>query len=165
MSEKEKTEKEMKEEKEEEREFPDAEEVRAILKAVSDFIANIKGPLKELIDTLMSSLDGSKLGEEVATLYKKLMNSGMPKEMVNEMVKTYFKHKLESAISPKAISEFFKGFMKPKHAHFTVSTEDLGRIMKTLEEIKKSKPEISGKIDEVITAIRKMARTEKKEEE
>jgi len=153
------------EEKREEkkRELSDVEEVEAIFKAISDFIASIKGPLKELVDTLMSSLDGSKLGEEVAALYKKLMDSGMPKEMVNEMVKIYFKHKLESAISPKAISEFFKGFMKSKHTHLAVSTEDLNRVMKTLEEIKKSKPEISDKIDKVINTIRKM--TEEKEEE
>ncbi|OYT47441.1 MAG: hypothetical protein B6U85_05255 [Desulfurococcales archaeon ex4484_42] len=148
---------------EEERELSDVEEVKAIFKAISDFIASIKDPLKELVDTLMSSLDGSKLGEEVAALYKKLMDSGMPKEMVNEMVKTYFKHKLESAISPKALSEFFKGFMKPKRTHLAFSTEDLNRVMKTLEEIKKSKPGISDKIDEVINTIRRM--TEEKEEE
>ncbi len=147
------------------RELSDVEELKAVLKAISDFIASLKGPLKELMDTIMSSLDGSKLGEEVSALYKKLIDSGMPEDMVNEMVKTYFKHKLESAVSPKTISEFFRRFMeKPKRARIAVSTEDLDRIVELLEEVKKSKPEISDKIDKVIATLKK-GREEKKKEE
>ncbi len=74
----------------------DVEELREVLSAISDFLKELKEPLEKLFNTLLSAMDGSKLGEEVAAFYKKLRESGMPEDMAAEMTREYFKTRVES---------------------------------------------------------------------
>ncbi|MEB3789080.1 MAG: hypothetical protein GSR72_04230 [Desulfurococcales archaeon] len=81
----------------------DAEELREVLSAVSDFLKDIEGPIKKLIDLFFGALDGEKLGKEVATFYKSLIDSGMPKELAAEMTKEYFEKRTR-------LADIIKGF-------------------------------------------------------
>ncbi len=78
------------------REKSDVEELREVLSAISDFLKELKEPIEKLFNTLLSAMDGSKLGEEVAAFYKKLRESGMPEDMAAEMTREYFKTRVES---------------------------------------------------------------------
>lgn len=77
----------------------DEEQIRGILRAVSEFIIDLKEPLKEMLDAMVNVLEGKKLGEEVAVFYKKLKEAGMPEDMVREMTKEFLEKKLETAPS------------------------------------------------------------------
>jgi len=101
----------------------DVEEVRLIFKAITEFLQSIREPIKDLINTLMSSLEGSKLGEDVGTFYKKLIDSGIPEELAESMTKDYLKHKLESALGPKAISNLLRGFTGSTKSMVSIATK------------------------------------------
>ncbi|MEB3780737.1 MAG: hypothetical protein GSR85_11015 [Desulfurococcales archaeon] len=75
----------------------DVEELRAVLSAVTDFLASIKGPIMDIIEALSGSLDGRKLGEEVGEFYQNLVNNGVPEDMAKEMTREFFRKRLESA--------------------------------------------------------------------
>ena len=81
----------------------DAEELREVLSAVSDFLRELEGPIKKLIDLFFGALDGEKLGKEVAAFYKSLIDSGMPKELAAEMTKEYFEKRTQ-------LADILKGF-------------------------------------------------------
>ena len=72
----------------------DGLELKYVLSAVSDFIKEIREPLKELIDMVMRILSGEKLGEEVASFYKSLVESGVPEDMAKDMTKKYFETRI-----------------------------------------------------------------------
>lgn len=59
----------------------------------------------------MSSLDGRKLGQEIAELYKTLKETGLRDLVIEEIVKDFYKKKLELAPS---ISELIKALSKLK---------------------------------------------------
>ena len=81
----------------------DAEDLREVLGAVSDFLKDLEGPIKKLIDLFFGALDGEKLGKEVAAFYKSLIDSGMPKELASEMTKEYFEKRTR-------LADILKGF-------------------------------------------------------
>lgn len=85
----------------------DVEELRGVLSAISEFLNSIKGTIKEIIETLGGSLDGAKLGEEVAAFYTHLKESGVPEEMAKQMTQDFFKKKLESAPSLGNLTNLF----------------------------------------------------------
>jgi len=72
----------------------DGLELKYVLSAISDFIKEIREPLKELIDTIMRTLSGEKLGEEVASFYKNLIDSGVPEDMAKDMTRKYFEMRI-----------------------------------------------------------------------
>ena len=74
----------------------DVEELREVLKAISDFLKDLKEPLEKLFNTMLSAMDGSRLGEEVAAFYRKLRESGMPEDMAAEMTREFFRARIES---------------------------------------------------------------------
>ncbi len=147
----------------------DAEEVKEILKAVSEFIGSLKEPIKELLDTMMSSLDGKKLGEEVAKFYSELKESGMPEDMIEEMVRGFFRKKLEAAPNLGSLVEALKSAVSKPHKWYggpALRVENIEEKIKLLEELKELKPEKKEDIDKVIRLLRGIAeRTRKKEEE
>lgn len=75
----------------------DVEEVRMVLDAISSFLKDLSGPLKDLFNTLLQALDGAKIGEDVASFYRKLKEAGMPDDMVQDLTEKYFKSRLEAA--------------------------------------------------------------------
>ena len=87
----------------------DVREVREVLAAVSDFITNIGDKIKDILDNMMSALDGAKIGRETAELYKSLKNAGMPEDMVMQLTREFFNKKMELAPSISSIMEVLKG--------------------------------------------------------
>lgn len=90
----------------------DIEELKIVLDTITPFLEKVKNMIKEILDMIMSGINGEKLGREVASLYQQLKQAGLPDEIVNEMVKDFYKKKLESLPSLndliKTISEAVK---------------------------------------------------------
>ncbi len=103
-----------KEEKEEWRE--DVEELQEVLKAVSQFISDLKEPIKDIITMLMNALDGKKLGEDVAQFYRRLIDSGVPEDMARDLTKEFFQKKLESAPKLSSLVEMLSKAMRAPRA-------------------------------------------------
>ena len=85
-----------------------AENVSEILKAVSEFLKSLEGPITKLLDTFLSTLNGEKLGSDVASFYAKLKESGMPDEVAVEMTREYFEKRTSIADITKLIGTFIK---------------------------------------------------------
>jgi len=152
----------------------DAEEVREILKAVSEFIEGLKEPIKEFLDMMMSSLDGKKLGEEVAKFYRELKESGMPEDMAKDMVKEFFRKRLESAPSLEGLVEALKQGMgrihrRPERSMMVRegirSVEEIDEYIKLLEEVGRLKPEKEESVRRIISILKNIKESMKKEEE
>ncbi len=136
---------------EKERELSEVEELREVLNAVSEFLANLKQPIKELIETTMSILDGKKLGEEVASFYESLVDKGVPKELAEEMTKEFLKRKLNSIPN---IGDFIKSF---KHATLKSTDVSLEDAIKRLEKLKNNVPPEERKdIEEAINVLKNL---------
>ncbi len=99
---------------EEERE--DVEELREVLKAVSQFVSDLKEPIKDIITMLMNALDGKKLGEDVSQFYRKLVDNGVPEDMARELTKEFFQKKLESAPKLSSLMEMLSKTMRAPKA-------------------------------------------------
>ncbi len=74
----------------------DVKELREIFNVITEFIKNVKGEIKDLMELSMNALDGGKLGEDVSKFYRSLVDRGVPKEVAEEMTKEYFRKRLES---------------------------------------------------------------------
>ncbi len=85
-----------------------AENISEILKAVSEFLKSLEGPITKLLDTFLSTLNGEKLGSDVASFYAKLKESGMPDDIAVEMTKQYFEKRTSIADITKLIGTFIK---------------------------------------------------------
>lgn len=145
------------------REESEAEELKEILGAVTEFIASLKEPIKELLDTLAQSLDGERLGREVASFYKQLVDSGIPEDMAKEMTKEYFKKRLESAPNLGSIMNMFRGgFKGPAGVTIAKSPKD---AVKQLEALKKAFPEKADQIEKAIKALKALEEEEEEKEE
>lgn len=118
---------EYREEKREE--VSEAEEIKEILEAVTPFLEKLKDMAKELINIITTSMDGEKLGKDIANLYKELKEAGLPDEMINEMIRDFYRKKLESM---PTISELVKSF---------VGTFMMKEKKKEEEEIREEKKE------------------------
>ncbi len=100
----------------------EVEALREVFAAISDFLKDIREPLKDLINVLVDALNGEKLGKEVAAFYNTLIKNGVPEELAKEMTKEFFNKKLESAPSVGKMLSSFTGMMrKPK---FVVKKEE-----------------------------------------
>lgn len=145
-------------EKEEER---DIEELREVLGAITDFINNLKQPIKELLDTLTQGLSGERLGKEVASFYKQLIDADIPEEMAKKMTEEYFRKRLETAPSLGSIMNMFtKGFKGPRKTVTRTPKE----AVKQLEALKERFPEKAEKIEKAIKALKALEEEEEKEE-
>ncbi len=118
----------------------DEEQIRGILRAVSEFIIDLKEPLKEMLDAMVNVLEGKKLGEEVAVFYKKLKEAGMPEDMVREMTKEFLEKKLETAPSVGSLISKLQDVIeeievtrkrRPERREKTVEALETTRHMKT----------------------------------
>lgn len=99
-------------EKEERGKGSEAEELRQVLNVVKDFIPEILPHIKELLSTVLDTLSGEKLGEDVAAFYKKLIDSGMDRELAEKLTKEYLESKLD--ILEKGISKMARIEISPE---------------------------------------------------
>lgn len=112
---------ERKAEKHEERvrepEALELEELRVIKEMVSVILERLGHLAKEVVNAIMSSLDGKRLGEEIAEFYSNLKDAGLPDQVVEEMVKDFYRRKLELVPSlnelVKVLSTAMSEYMKP----------------------------------------------------
>ncbi len=87
----------------------DARELYEIFTAISEFIRQIKEPIKEVISTILEAYDGAKIGKDIGELYRNLVESGVPKELTEEMVREYFKRRMESLPTIATIIDALRG--------------------------------------------------------
>ncbi|MFN3268121.1 MAG: hypothetical protein ACK416_02555 [Zestosphaera sp.] len=78
------------------KEISDVEELRGVLKAVSEFLIEIKEPLGDLIKMLVESVSGEKLAKEVSTFYKSLIESGVDQQTAKEWTDKFLNERLKS---------------------------------------------------------------------
>lgn len=145
----------------------DVAELKEILGAVSEFLASLKQPIKELLDTIAQSLSGEKLGREVASFYKQLIESGIPEDMAKEMTKEYFRKRLESAPNLGSLMNMLKppsggAFKGPTKIVVARSPKD---AIKQLEALKEAFPEKAEKIEKAIKALKALEEEEEEEKE
>ena len=86
----------------------DVEELKEVLDVISKFLKDLTEPIDRIMKTMLSAMDGSKLGEEVAAFYKKLRESGMPEDMASEMTREYFRARVQSFNPASIITTIFK---------------------------------------------------------
>lgn len=73
-----------------------AKEIGEILDAVSDKVPKL---ISGIVSTLYSAEAGKNMGQAVGSLYKELLDSGLPQDVAIEMAKNYM-------LSLKDISKF-----------------------------------------------------------
>ncbi|RLE67216.1 MAG: hypothetical protein DRJ47_00755 [Thermoprotei archaeon] len=105
-----------KKEKEKEVEFvsEDVMELRGVLSAVSEFLKDLGPMVKEILDTVLSAIDGAKLGEETGAFYKQLIEAGMDPEHAKRLTEKFLEKKLSFMDLSSLISEAIKGGKKIK---------------------------------------------------
>ncbi len=125
-----------------EKEVSEIEEIKDILTAITEFIKDISGPLKDLISVIESSIAGDKLARDISEFYKGLKDSGLPDDIINDLVKKYYDDRVSTLRSLGKILEMAKA----RHPSVIVSStgnEEAKRmvmefIKKKLEEKKSS---------------------------
>jgi hypothetical protein len=90
--------------------WEDVEVLRGVLKAVSDFLKDIREPLKGLMDFALGSIDGERVGSDVARFYQKLREAGVPEDLAAQLTRDYFKARMESVNLPNLMREFMERF-------------------------------------------------------
>jgi len=73
----------------------DVEELREVLKAVSEFLKELSPTLKDLIETILGSLRGDALGKEVGVFYRSLIEAGIKEETATKMTEEFLRRKME----------------------------------------------------------------------
>ncbi len=86
--------KEIEEEKSRSEVEEEIKEVRGVLSAIADFLKEIREPLKELLDTMLSFIKGSTLGEDVGSFYSKLVEKGIDPDKAMELTRKYLEARL-----------------------------------------------------------------------
>lgn len=93
------------------------EELKIAKDIVSVILEKLGQLAKDVVNTIMSSLDGKKLGQEIAELYSNLKTAGLSDRVIEEMVKDFYKKKLELVPSlnelVRVLSTAMSEYMKP----------------------------------------------------
>lgn len=87
----------------------DVEELREVLKAISEFLTEIREPLENLVKTVIEASSGEKLAKEVAAFYKSLIESGIDQQTAREWTEKFFTQRLESLPSFSFLKDIFGG--------------------------------------------------------
>ena len=72
----------------------EAEELKEVLSSITAFLKDLTGPLKELLDTLLTTVSGESVGKDVATFYRRLKEEGLPDDLVSELTKKYYEQRM-----------------------------------------------------------------------
>ncbi|MCE4625995.1 MAG: hypothetical protein F7C35_09075 [Desulfurococcales archaeon] len=84
------------------------EDIKEILDAVSAFIKSLSEPLEKLLNTVLKTIEGERLGAEVAAFYKSLVDAGMPQDLAAEMTREFFRKRISMLDLAGLIKEFVK---------------------------------------------------------
>ncbi len=133
----------------------DAEEIREILAAISDFLKGLKEPLMDIVNTVIESLSGDKLGADVASFYKRLVDAGMPESLAAEMTKEYMRKRLDAVPSLGSILESFGG-MGRRFGGAGPQSEGIDKAIQALEKLKEEHPETKEKIEKAVERLEKL---------
>ncbi len=88
----------------------DIEALKGVLNALVDFLRNLKEPLADIINIVLSTMRGKELGEDVGAFYKKLVESGVPEKTASELTRQYLEERLAiSKIVRIALSKIMRG--------------------------------------------------------
>jgi hypothetical protein len=105
--------------------------LRMVLKSVTEFLKEAKEPIEDLFKVLGTSLDGGKIGQDVAKFYQSLIESGIPEDMAKQMTTEYFHKRLEAANIIGSLTNLLgKGSFK------------LGELKKILGKVSEEKDEV-----------------------
>jgi len=96
------------------KEEKDVEELREVLKALSEFLVEIKEPLGDLLKTLIESVSGEKLAKEVSMFYKSLVESGVDPQTAKEWTEKFLNERLKSLPSLSFLKDLVSE--RPKYA-------------------------------------------------
>ncbi|HIQ03132.1 MAG TPA: hypothetical protein EYH40_01785 [Desulfurococcales archaeon] len=69
-------------------------ELKGALTAITEFLRDITGPLKDIISIIQSYIAGDKLGKDIANFYRSLKESGLPDDIINDFVKRYYDERI-----------------------------------------------------------------------
>jgi len=141
----------------------EAEEVREVLRAVSEFLEGLRNPFKEFIDMIMTTMDGKRVGEEVASFYKSLTEKGVPEDLAKEMTKDFLKRRLEAAPSIGGLVKAIENAIKGKEAFVMIKPSkgsDVDRALRSLERLKERRPRDREKIEEAINLLKSLKEEE-----
>ena len=106
--------------------------LRLVLRSVTEFIRDLKEPLKELFKTISETLEGGKIGKDVAEFYENLKKAGVPEDMAKEMTMEYFKKRMEASSILTSLPSLLGGKLGGKEgANFA---ELIGKVKKLSEE-------------------------------
>ncbi|MEB3847224.1 MAG: hypothetical protein GSR74_04535 [Desulfurococcales archaeon] len=83
-------------------------DVAEILKAVGEFLKSLEEPLMKLLQLFLDTMNGEKLGKDVAVFYAQLRDSGMPEDVAVQMTKEYFEKRTAIADLSKLVAQFVK---------------------------------------------------------
>ncbi|ALL00973.1 hypothetical protein Pyrde_0925 [Pyrodictium delaneyi] len=140
----------------------DVEELRQVLGAIAEFLDKLSKTVRESLETVLSGVDGSRLGEDVGNFYKRLVESGIPPEEAMKLTEEYFRKRLDSVPSPSKLIETFSRFVKRPRAIIT-SGKVGERKTGTIENV--SSESLEDKLEEVIERIREAPIPDEKKEE
>jgi hypothetical protein len=86
----------------------DVEELREIFKILGEFMKELPPILKELIETVLSTLRGDVIGKEVGAFYKSLVEAGMKEEMVARMTEEFLRARMEAVNIASILSKLIE---------------------------------------------------------
>jgi Asp-tRNA(Asn)/Glu-tRNA(Gln) amidotransferase C subunit len=92
----------------------EAEELRETLSAISKFLDDIKKSMTDLISVILNAMRGDKVGEEVATSYKKLEERGLLDNVVRDIVKKCLEERVKMACF---LDKLIGAMGKPRELH------------------------------------------------
>lgn len=87
----------------------DVEELKGVFKAISEFISDIQKPLSNLISVVLSFLEGSKVGKDIASFYSQLKEKGLPDELIEKLTLQYAESRISLMKTLGEIAKYFKG--------------------------------------------------------
>jgi len=102
----------------------EAEELREVLRAVSDFLKDLKEPIEKLVRMFLELLRGDAVGEDVASFYRRLKESGMPEEVAVEMTRRYFEERVSTLNLVKKLGELVSSELTSSREKHGVGREE-----------------------------------------
>ena len=72
----------------------DIKELKAVFDTISSFLKGLAPTIKEILDVVLSTINGSTLGKDAGEFYKGLISAGVDKEKATKMTEEYIKNKM-----------------------------------------------------------------------
>jgi len=163
----------------------DVEELRQVLAAIAEFLDKLSKTVRESLETVLSGVDGSKLGEDVGNFYRRLVENGIPPKEAMKLTEEYLRKRLDSVPSPSKLIETFSRFIKRPRAIIipgrleerkTYTTESIDselledKLEEVIERIKEApipdeeKEKIIRQLKGIVDAVKDVRKGEKGEE-